>query len=446
MIPPEPKYTKVGDSDVAYQIVGDGPVDLVYVTGLNSNVDVQWEFPPIAKVLERIASYSRLIMFDRRGSGLSGPIALANLPTWEHWVEDLTSVLDAAGSERAVILGQLDGGFWGMLYAATHPERTLALVLWNAWAASLATEDYALGFSEEYAEAQTKAVSQIWGTRTMAALAVPTYAADDEVMRWIAKFFRSSLTPRAAAEQMAYISRFDIRHVLPSIRVPTLVLHRKDWQLIPAQLVRYVAEHIPNARFAEVPGEDANLFTQGANEVQDLIEDFLADLRHAADPNRVLATVLFTDIVGSTKLVSELGDKKWKELLAEHERLARAQIDRFRGTLVEIIADGLLATFDGPGRAIRCAQALGRALHTVGMDIRAGLHTGEIELREDARIGGIAVHIASRVMGEAGPGEVVCSRTVKDLVAGSEFVFDDRGVCALKGVPDEWQLYSVRHA
>ena len=439
MIPPDPKYTTVAGSQVAYQVVGNGPIDLVYVTGLVSHLDRQWEWRPFGRMLERLASYTRLIMFDRRGSGLSDPIALETLPTWEHWAEDLTAVLSAAGSKRSVILGQIDGCFWAMLFAATHPERTHALILINPWAHATLADENPGGMSEAEMEAAVKMWASLWGTKAQTQMVgIPEEEADV-----VAKYWRSVMTPRAAAEQMRFMMSYDLRPVLPSIRVPTLVLRHRDWTLIPNELSRYVGANIPGARYVEIAGSLGYMVDDDA---QDLIEDFLAEVSHGGEPDRVLATVLFTDIVGSTERASVLGDRKWRDVLAEHDRLGRAQVERFGGKLVSTTGDGVLATFTGPSRAIRCAYALGRALRSHDIEIRAGLHTGEIELREDEDIGGIAVHIASRVMHEAGPSEVVCSRTVKDLVAGSEFAFEDRGMCTLKGVPDEWQLYAVKQA
>lgn len=442
VIPPEPKYTTVAGSQVAYQVIGDGPIDVVYVPGLVSNLDRNWEWPAFARMLERMASYSRLIMFDRRGSGLSDPIALETLPTWEHWAEDLTAVLDAAGSKRTAVFGAIDGCFWAMLFAATQPERTQALIMTNPWAHATAGDEYP-GLTPAEMDAAVTTWASIWGTKAAASLVNLPEADDEDMARFFARYWRSVMTPRAAAVQMRFMMTYDLRHFLPSIRVPTLIFRQKDWPLVPAELSRYVGDQIPGARYVEVPGSSGYVL---GDDAEDILEDFLADVRHAGEPDRVLATVMFTDIVGSTERASTVGDRRWKEILAEHDRLGRAQVERFGGKFISTTGDGLLATFAGPSRAIRCAHSLGRALRGEEIQIRAGLHTGEIELRDGDDIGGIAVHIASRVMGEAGPGEVVCSRTVKDLVAGSEFSFDDRGVCTLKGVPDQWQLYAVRQA
>lgn len=446
MNPPQTKYTQVGDAWIGYQVVGDGPIDLVYVTGLASNIETMWEWPVYAHVLERMASYSRLILFDPRGSGISDPAELVEAPTWEHWTEDLRTVLAAAESERPAILAQFDGGLRAILFAATYPNRTDALILWNCYARSTAAADYPIGNSPEHEDAVAAAAQQMSGTTEYSSMVDPSLAGNPEYIRWSAKYTRTTMTPGRTARTMRYVGNLDVRGVLPSVRVPTLVLHRSENNFIPLEWGRYLADHIPGARFIEMPGSDLTIHAANSDTIQDHIEDFLGVASERDQADRVLATVLFTDIVGSTEHAVAVGDRRWKEELVAHDRTARTQIERFRGTLVNRMGDGLLATFDGPGRAIRCAHTLGRALEPTGIKIRAGLHTGEIELRDEGDVGGIAVHIAARVMHEAGPGEVVCSRTVKDLVAGSEFVFEDRGMCALKGVPDDWQLYAVRQA
>ena len=439
MIQPETKYTKVGDAAVGYQVVGDGPIDLVYVTGLASNIDIMWEWPTFARMLERLASFSRLILFDARGSGVSDPLTFDPQPTWEHWIEDLRAVLAAVGSERAALLAQWDATPRAILFAATYPERTAALVLWMAYARMRTTLVGTMPIED-----WLKALSDLWGTEPLVQTLEPVLAKNPEDLRWAMKYLRASTTPSRAGSTYRYLAQLDVSDVLPAVRAPTLVLHRRDFQISPIEEARFVAERIDGARFVECAGTSANIFSEESDEILDEIEEFLTGNRRAVETDRVLATVLFTDIVGSTERAATVGDRRWKETLATHDRTARSQIERFHGKLVNRMGDGVLATFDGPGRAIRCAHALGRALESSGIKIRAGLHTGEIELRDEGDVGGIAVHIAARVMHEAGPGEVICSRTVKDLVAGSEFAFDDRGVCTLKGVPDEWQLYAVR--
>ena len=446
MIPPETHYTKIDDAWIAYQVIGDGPIDLVFNAGISSNIEVVWDVPLWAAMLERMATYSRLILFDRRGSGISEPLQRESVSTWELWSEDLRAVLDAAGSERTAIFAQYDGAMTALLFAATNPERTTALILWNGMAGARAAEDYPEGRNNEEFETSLEAVSNIWGTVDMAALVDPTLAADERYLRLLARHARCSVTPGQYVTLLRYITELDARHVLPSIRVPTLVLHREKNNFIPMDWGRYIAEHIEGARFVAIPGVDLSPWATDTEVIHDQIEAFLGVASKAVDADRILATVLFSDIVGSTETAASMGDRRWKEMLGEHDRVAELQIGRFNGRIVNRMGDGFLATFDGPGRAIRCVHALSRQLGSSGIKIRAGLHTGEIELRDDGDVGGIAVHIAARVMGEAGPGEVVCSRTVKDLVAGSEFAFEDRGLRALKGVPDEWQLYAVRQA
>jgi len=442
MIAPETEYTKVDDAWVGYQVVGDGPIDLVYLTGVASNIDTIWDWPAYAGALERLASYTRLILFDPRGSGISDGIPFDRPASWEYMLQDVREVLAAAKSERTAILAQYDGGLAALLFAATYPEQTSALILWNGYARTEYADDYPIGNQPENVEAVWDLFDQIWGRGVMLRMTDPSRAADPEWVRAAAKFQRTAVSPRRATLFMRYHLELDARPALPSVRVPTLVLASNN-NYIPVARGRYVADHIAGARFVELPGTDLNYWAEHADFVLDEIEEFLTGSRRAVPVDRVLATILFTDIVGSTEKASALGDRRWKELLTAHDRIAHTEIERFRGKLVTTTGDGVLATFDGPGRAIRCAHALGTALEPAGIKIRAGLHTGEIELREGADIGGIAVHIASRVMHEAGADEVVCSRTVKDLVAGSEFAFSDRGVCALKGVSEEWQLFSV---
>jgi class 3 adenylate cyclase len=443
VIPPKTKYVMVGDAAVGYQVVGEGPIDLVYNTSFASNIDVMWEFSRFAAMLERLASFSRLILFDARGCGVSDRLTVDSLPTWEHWIDDLRAVLDAAGSERAALLGQWDGASKSILFASIHPERTQALVLWHAYARA---QEFVSMLGGQPMEEWFNMIGELWGTESFVQVLDPALSADPEYLRWGPKYLRASMTPARAAAMYRYVSQLDVRDVLPSVQAPTLVLYRRDYPFEPASESQFLAEHIPDARSVVYEGADVNIWGTGPDEILDDIEEFLTGSRRPVDVDRVLATVLFTDIVGSTERAASLGDRRWKSTLAEHDRLAHSQIERHRGRLVNRMGDGLLATFDGPGRAIHCAFALGQALQQAGIKIRAGVHTGEIELRDAEDIGGIAVHIASRVMHEAGPGEVVCSRTVKDLVAGSEFAFDDRGLCTLKGVPDEWQLYLVRQA
>ena len=445
MIPPETQYTKVDDDWIGYQVLGDGPIDVVFISGVASNIETIWDWPTYSRAFERIASYSRLIMFDPRGSGISDPIRFGTTHTWESLAEDVRAVLAAAKSERCAIFAQYDGGLAAILFAATYPDSTSALVLWNSYAKSSRTDDYPIGLPPEADWSRSGLADELWGRTAIIPLIDPSRADDPEYIRCAARFMRTANSPGRANGHMVYTRDIDARPVLASVRVPTLVLHSHN-AFIPVDLGRYLADHITGARIVEATGADLNFTAEHFDFAMDETEEFLTGSRRAVVADRPLATVLFTDIVGSTEKASALGDRKWKELLALHDRLSGDEVERFRGRIVTTTGDGILATFDGPGRAIRCAHALGRVLERSDVPIRAGLHTGEVELREGDDIGGIAVHIASRVMSEAGPGEVVCSRTVKDLVAGSEFAFEDRGLCTLKGVPDRWQLYAVRQA
>lgn len=438
---PETRYANVGDSQVAYQVVGDGPMDLVYVTGHVSNIDMQWEFPPMARILERLASFSRLIVFDRRGVGVSDPVRLDALPTWEHWTEDLTAVLDAVGSERAAIFTRQDAALWGLFFAATYPARTTALALHNGYARSIADDDYP-GMSLEVSDMTIEMVTGMWGTEELSLLAEPSFAEDPAALRWLAKFQRGAHTPSTLRAIQRYQQRIDVRGVLSTIQVPTLVLHQENG-FLPPELGRYIADHVAGARFVMAPGTGVFLLGEGAQEALDVIEEFLTGVTPARPTNRVLATVLFTDIVGSTESAAELGDKRWTSRLDTHDKVSRSVLERFDGRYVNTTGDGILATFEVPSRAIRCALALVDELQGSGIGVRAGLNTGEIELRDGGDIGGIGVHIGARVSAAAGRREVLCSRTVRDLTAGSEFTFEDRGTHALKGVTDEWQLFRV---
>ena len=431
----------VGEAAVAYQVVGDGPDDLVYVPGMASNIDLMWEWPRYAAMLERLASFSRLIVFDARGSGISDPLSFEAQPTWEHWIEDLRAVMDAAKSDRASFLAQYDGVPRAILFAATYPERTSALVLWNAYARQQQTLD--LDPDGTPIEAWVSTLTDLWGTTELVQMLEPSLSKDPENLRWARKYLRGSTTPTRAGTTGRYQLQLDAVDALPLIQVPTLVMHRQDSITSSINDGRYVADNIDGARWVEFEGSAVNIFSEGTEEILDEIEEFLTGKKGLVKTDRQLSTVLFTDIVDSTQTAASLGDRRWKDLLTRHDRLSHEEVRRFGGRFVSSTGDGVLATFDGPSRAIRCARELGQALEPSGIMIRAGVHTGEIELREADDIGGIGVHIASRVMSEAGPGEIVCSRTVKDLVAGSEFEFDDRGLHTLQGVPDPWQLFTV---
>jgi class 3 adenylate cyclase len=412
------------------------------ISGSFGHVDALWEDPAAALFLRTLASFAQVIRFDRRGTGASDPVPLEQLPPWESHAEELAAVLDEVGSDRVALMAQLDGGPLALFFAATRPERVSAVVLSNTTAKFAAADDYPIGIPHEVAEALVVQVEQAWGTEALASLQVPSRADDARFRRWYAKLQRAMASPSAVAAYARAIFQIDVRALLPLIQAPTLVLHRRNGQLPPIEHGRYLAQHIPGAKLVELPGVDGPMMWETPELALDLIEEFLGGVRRPAEPNRVLATVLFTDIVDSTKLASRLGDRRWRELLNTHDDVSGQLVEEFNGRLVETTGDGILATFDGPGRGIRCAAALGAELRGIGIQIRAGLHTGEVELRGDG-VGGIAVHIAARVMAAAGSGEILTSRTVRDLVVGSDIALQDHGTQPLKGVEGTWELFSV---
>ena len=439
---PETRYAKSGDVHIAYQVVGDGPIDLVYVQGWVSHLEYFWEYPPAARFLRRLASFSRLIRLDKRGTGLSD--RTPELPTLEQRMDDVRAVLDAVGSERAALFGSSEGGAMCALFAATYPERTLALVLYGSYAKGSTAPDYPRGvFSPvpEEREQFFERVARDWGKNTNVSLA-PSLDADRRHQEWWSTNQRLGASPGAAVALMRMNAEVDWRHVIPSIRVPTLIVHRTGDPASPVWGARYLAERMPAARYVEVPGDDHPIWAGDSDGILDEIEEFLTGTHHTTESDRVLATVLFTDIVGSTEHAARLGDRRWRELLEDHDRLVRNQLERARSQSIKHTGDGFLATFDGPARAVRCAGAIRDAVPQLGIEIRAGLHTGECELIGD-EIGGIAVHIGQRVSALAAPNEVLVSSTVKDLVVGSGLRFEDQGMHVLKGVPDEWRLFRV---
>jgi class 3 adenylate cyclase/pimeloyl-ACP methyl ester carboxylesterase len=444
-VQPETRYAWLGQDRIAYQVMGQGPPDLVATPGSITHVDTMWEDPAVALMLRRLASFSRLIRFDRLGTGASDPAPLDHLPPWESYAAELAAVLDEVGSERAAILVGHDAGPMALYFAATKPERTNALILIITSAKFIAADDYPIGIPRESAEGLLDQFDQLWGTEAMAQLTVPSRADDARFRRWYAKLMRSAASPRAVQAFVRAIFEIDARPLLPLIHAPTLVLHRTDAPLVPIEHGRYLAEHIAGAELVELPGDDSVLPWQAADIALDHIEAFLGNLRRPPAPTRVLATVLFTDIVASTEQAGRLGDRRWRELLDVHEELARRVVEEFQGQLVKTTGDGILATFDGPGRGIRCAAALRDELSGIGLQIRAGLHTGEVELR-DGDVGGIAVHLAARVMAAAESGEILTSRTVRDLVVGANITVEDRGPHALKGIEGTWQLFAVTRA
>ena len=442
---PDTRYARTKDGAVAYQVLGDGPLDLVLIPWWATNLDVMWEDPSTARFLRRLASFARLICFDKRGTGVSDALPLSALPTIEQWSDDVRTVLAATGSPRAALLGHSQGGQMAMLFAATFPQQTSALILVDSTAHQFEEDGAVRSYTAAQRAAMLDHVEEYFGTGSNLDVMAPSRAGDDAFRRWYARYERLSLGPRMVRAVVDGDFERDLRGVLPAIRVPTLVLHRTGNRFIGVAHGRRLAAQIPGARFVEVPGDD-HLFYAGETEVMlGEIEEFLTGARPVPEVDRVLATVLFTDIVGSTERLAALGDRAWRALLDRHHEIVRRQLTAHRGREIEFAGDGMLATFDGPARAIRCACAIAAAVRPLGIEIRAGLHTGEVELA-GAAVRGIAVHIGARVAAQAGPGEVLVSRTVKDLVAGSGIQFTDRGQHALKGVPEEWRLFAARVA
>ncbi|MDQ3822391.1 MAG: adenylate/guanylate cyclase domain-containing protein [Actinomycetota bacterium] len=437
---PETRYAKSGDVNIAYQVVGEGRLDLVYVPGWISNVELMWEEPNHARLLHRLASFSRLILFDKRGTGMSDPVPLDRLPTLEQRMDDVRAVMDAAGSERAAIFGSSEGGLMSVLFAATYPERTQALIALAIYAKRIWSPDYPWAPTPEAREAEIREIERTWGGEMDISDLAPS--ADDAFKRRAVAYLRRSASPGAAVALMRMNSQIDVRHVLPTIRVPTLVLQRVDDRDVKVEEGRWIAAQIPGAEYVELPGDDHLIWSGDVDGVVDEVEEFLTGIRPVREPDRVLATILFTDIVGSTERVAELGDRRWRRLLDEHHAVVRRELERFRGVELDTAGDGFFASFDGPARAIECARAVVEGVRDLGIAVRAGIHTGECE-RVGGKLAGFAVNVGARVSAEAGPGEVLVSGTVKDLVAGSGLRFADRGERRLKGIPGEWRLYSV---
>ena len=439
--PHRTRYARNGEARIAYQVIGDGPFDLIAVPGFVSNVEYLWEIPGVAAVLERFASYARLITWDKRGTGLSDP--LLRLPPLEERMDDMLAVLDAAGSEHAALFGVSEGGPLSILFTATHPQRVSALVTYGAAPRMAWAPDYTWGIRPElYNDAAKEAVRDGWGDGVLLELFAPS-CADDERMREVwGTFQRLGASPSMGVATLEAMLEIDVRDILPSVRVPTLLIHRARDRAIPAKSSRFMSERIPNAKYVELEGEDHLWFVGDVDAIFDEVEEFLTGVRRNIVKDRMLATVLFTDIVDSTSKVAALGDHRWRELLTEHDTLVRRELERFRGRELKTIGDGFLATFDGPARAVTCAGAIRDRAHSLGIAVRAGVHTGECEMIGDD-IAGVAVNIAARISALAGPDEVLVSRTVTDLVYGSGLEFIDRGLVELKGVPDTWHLFAA---
>jgi len=438
-MPPETRYAKSGDLNIAYQVLGEGPFDLVYVPGWISNVELMWEEPAHAHLLRRLASFSRLILFDKRGTGLSDAVPLDRLPTLEERMDDVRAVMDAAGSQRAALFGSSEGGLMSVLFAATYPERTRALTALAIYAKRIWSPDYPWAPAPQARAAEIESIEESWGGEMDISDLAPS--ADEAFRRRAVAYLRRSASPGAAVALLRMNTQIDVRDVLPTIRVPTLVLHRVGDRDVSVEEGRWIAAQIPGAKYVELPGDEHLIWAGDVDAVVDEVEEFLTGARPLPEANRVLSTVLFTDIVDATARTAELGDRRWREVLDEHHARVRRQLDRFRGRELDTAGDGFFATFDGPARAVRAAWAIRESLRELGIEVRAGLHTGECELMQD-KVGGIAVHTGARVAGAAGAGEVLVSSTVRDLVAGSGIEFEDRGEHELKGV-GQWRLYAV---
>ena len=436
------RYTRSRDVHIAYQAMGRGP-ELLYVPTWVSQMEQLASEPNMAAFIERLCSFARLITFDRRGSGLSDPVEGA--PTLEEQIDDILAVMDAVGSQRTALVASLEGGPLAITFAASHPERVSSLILYATFARTRWAEDYDFPPRDHERGMRLDAVIDQWGQGGIPRALAPSRAGDPEFADWAGRMERYSASPGTIGKMFDVIAATDVRHVLPALSVPTLVMHRRDDTFLMVEHSRYLAEHIPGARYVELEGRDS-LFSEGDSEaILGEIEEELTGSRHAPEPDRVLATVMFTDIVDSTRHAAGMGDARWRELLARQERLTRAEVERHRGRTIKSTGDGVLATFNGPARAIRAAQAIRDGSSALGLEVRAGLHTGECELVGDD-VAGLAVHIGARVMALAGAGEVLTSSTVKDLVAGSGIDFGERGEHELRDVPGRWRLFSVGQA
>ena len=439
---PKTEYARSGDLHIAYQVVGSGPLDLVYVPGWVSHVDLAWEEPMLARFLGRLASFSRLITFDKRGTGLSDRVPQEELPSLEARMDDLRAVMDAAGSERAAIFGFSEGGNLSTTFAATYPERTRALIMFGTFAKRIRSPDYPWAPTVEERQQYYEDIARDWGHGMKLDRYVPSKLDDEAFTRRLSAYFRSAASPGAAVALLRMNSEIDVRQVLPAIHVPTLVMHRTGDRSVHVEEGRWMAGQIPGARFVELTGEDHMPWVGDQDAILDEIQEFLTGIRPEREPDRVLATVLVTDIVGSTRHATRLGDRAWSELLTRHHEIVRGELRAFRGREVDTAGDGFLATFDGPARAVGCACRIRDAVRALGLEIRAGLHTGEIELA-GGKPHGIAVHTGARIASVAEAGEILVSSTVKDLVSGSGIRFADRGMHALKDIPRQWQLFAA---
>jgi class 3 adenylate cyclase len=440
---PETRFATVGDDRVAYQVMGDGPRDLIFSEGQWSHLDLCWEIPAMAHFFRRLASFSRLIRFDMRGTGLSDPRPAPARDVQRHWAEDAMAVLRACRSSVAAIAGFNDIGPLALPFAAAYPEHVSGLVLINTTARYSAAPDYPEGHQRGPLDEFVYFGRKHWGTERFVRATQPARAEDPHTLRQLAKLYRAMASPRIYAEGLENHLHMDARGSLSEVRAPTLVMARRNYRFVPVPHSRYIAAHVEGAQFIELPGSEVSPYWESSDLILDHIEEFLTGVRRGGEPERALVAVLFTDIVDSTKRAAELGDKAWRALLDRHDEIQREQIGLFKGRIVDSAGDGTFATFDRPDRALECARALLEALSKLGMPIRAGIHFGDVELRDDGRVGGMTVHIGARVLAQAKPGEVLVSHTVQGILLGSRHHFSARGTHALKGVPGEWPLYAL---
>ena len=439
---PETQYARVGDLQLAYQTLGEGAIDLVLADQWMSHQEAQWEVAPLAEARHRLAAVGRLILFDKRGVGMSDPVPLQSLPSIEAWMDDVRAVMDAARSDRAALITTLGGGLMGLVFAAFHPERLRALVIVDGWARARAAEDYPIGHSPAEIQRRRTQAETGWGKGMMLDTFAPTMRSVAGVRDAWARYERFAASPGVARAMIGNLLELDVRDALSAIHVPTLVIQHADARSFGPAFGRYLADHIAGARYVEVPGVDSLLWAGDQAAVVSEIESFVTGARSTRTSDRRLATVLFTDIVGSTRRAAEVGDRAWRELLGRHDELARSSIERAGGRVVKTTGDGVLATFDGPGRALDAARQISAGAAAIDLHVRAGLHAGEIEVTADD-VAGLAVHVAARVAALAGPNEILVSSTVRDLVVGSGIVFVDRGSRVLKGVPGRWRIYAA---
>ncbi|HSK98064.1 MAG TPA: adenylate/guanylate cyclase domain-containing protein [Euzebyales bacterium] len=441
---PPTKYVATDGGHVAYQVFGDGPTSVLFISNWLSNLDVMWDEPALAAYLRRLAEFSRVVCFDKRGSGVSDPVQLATRPTLEQWMDDAIAALDAAGVDEVALIGDTEGGPMAMLLAASFPERVSALVLVNSYARWRRADDYPIGMPERTTAKLIERWEQNWGiTSEILGFTAPTLADDERARRWFGRYQRLAMPPGVAVVMYRWVLGLDVRDILGNIAVPTLVLHRRDARHHRIAFGRYLAEHIPEAQFVELDGADTFPFHAGDTEpLLSAIEVFLTGTTRPPPSSRRLATVLMSDIVGSTTLVSQLGDARWRERLRDHDAVVRGAVARYRGDELVHTGDGIVASFDGPTRAVTCARYIVDALADLGLTVRIGLHAGEVEIGPQGA-SGLALHIAARVMGVAVDGGILASRTVRDLVFGSGLAFVDRGEHQLRGVPGSWSLFEV---